>query len=802
MKIIIPVISSFLIFLSCCSTPEKQTGNYLYQQISSLESIEGKPQYLASPFVTAGDRVYIVGYQDGSFPDLGWHIAGEMGGIWDHPIKLMDGFKASLSVKGNDDDYCLNKADRFINYPLANMHHFTVGNEQLEIERYQFVPDGVEGAIIEFRFINKGEKDKKIEFSFTGMTDLRPTWLGERTNMIDGEDEISFDEKLSAVIAKDKNNPWFVAFGSSLKADKFPGREIRCDTLKRNGLGKNGTLMFSFKLKENEEKVIPVFIAGSYLSEESLKTTYNMLLNEGSSLVSRKIERYLRTDNTAHLNIPDKNIGQMYKWLRYNTDWLVRNVPEQGIGLTAGLPDYPWWFGADSYYSLQGVLATGGHELARNTIILLHNISERTNGNGRIIHEVSTNGSVYNPGNVNETAQFISLLHIYFGWTGDTELIRQLFPDVKKGIKWLTEEQDPDKNGYPNGNGMMEIRGLNTEMIDVAVYTQQALSGAAVMAEAVGEDSIARVYQKQADVLKLKINMDWWNKAAGSFGDFRGTVAEAKPILEAALIRADTMQKPWAVAELKETEKQIRKYSSGQRFPFVIYHNWVVNTPLETGIADPEKGVAALQTARRYENPFGVFVTGIDKTEEPDSVVLQMRKKIFSYTGAVMTIPTGVQAVAAANYGNPEDALRYISMLSRSFSYALPGSMYEVSPDFGMMVQAWNCYGVEVPLISHFFGIKPKAYEKSVYIAPRMPSNWKDASIDNVRVGNNSFSLAISQKSDHKEYLISQSQPLWNVFVDVKGAKKVFVDNLEKDMKSIEESMLKLSGSKILVQIY
>ena len=83
-----------------------------------------------------------------------------------------------------------------------------------------------------------------------------------------------------------------------------------------------------------------------------------------------------------------------------------------------------------------------------------------------------------------------------------------------------------------------------------------------------------------------------------------------------------------------------------------------------------------------------------------------------------------------------------------------------------------------------------------------MPSNWKDASIDNVRVGNNSFSLAISLKSDHKEYMISQTQPLWNVFVDVKGAKKVFVDNMEKDMKSIEESMLKLSGSKILVQIY
>ena len=41
----------------------------------------------------------MVGHQDGSFPELGWHIAGEMGGIWDHPIKLMDGFDADEAKK-------------------------------------------------------------------------------------------------------------------------------------------------------------------------------------------------------------------------------------------------------------------------------------------------------------------------------------------------------------------------------------------------------------------------------------------------------------------------------------------------------------------------------------------------------------------------------------------------------------------------------------------------------------------------------------------------------------------------------
>ena len=319
---------------------------------------------------------------------------------------------------------------------------------------------------------------------------------------------------------------------------------------------------------------------------------------------------------------------------------------------------------------------------------------------------------------------------------------------------------------------------------------------------AMGEEKLASDYQKLASNLKVKLNKEWWNDTVKSFGDFRGTVAEAKPILKGAIIRADTLKKPWVVAELKETEKQLGRYPAKQQIPFVIYRNWVVNTPLETDVADLNKGKAALETAKEYENPYGVYVTGIDRSDEPDSTVLNSSKKIFSYTGAVMTIPTGVEAVAAANYGKPEDVLRYVTMLHRSFSYALPGSMYEVSPDFGMMVQAWNNYGVDVPVISYFFGIKPKAYEKSIFISPNMPSEWKDASIDNVRIGRNLFSLAVSRKNDHKEYIIRQTLPDWTVIVDIKDSKRIIVNNRETDLKKTDGNRLMLKGEKNDVLIY
>ena len=41
--------------------------------------------------VAAGERAYSVGFEDGRFYANGWHISGEMGGVWAPPLKLVDG---------------------------------------------------------------------------------------------------------------------------------------------------------------------------------------------------------------------------------------------------------------------------------------------------------------------------------------------------------------------------------------------------------------------------------------------------------------------------------------------------------------------------------------------------------------------------------------------------------------------------------------------------------------------------------------------------------------------------------------
>jgi hypothetical protein len=606
----IPILFLFLLLFSC-----KETISPLSGKLVDLQGIEGNEEYLSSPFFAAGDRVYMVGHQDGSFPDLGWHVEGEMGGIWNHPIKLMDGFTAAVLLENQQ--YCLDNANLFINYPIGNKHLFFNTIPGIEVERFQFVPDGKEGLIIDFTFRNVDNKTLNFDFEFTGHTDLMPVWLGERANMVDHEDILEFDASRQAWRGKDQGNEWYVLFGANSKPKAYDKESSTYCNYDPRGKGSTGKLLYGLKLNPGSSQTLRFFIAGSYKKKQELEKTFDLLRANAEHYLDDKIQHYQQISGKSKLTIEDKKLEQAFEWVKYNTEWLVREVPEFGRGLGAGMPDYPWWFGVDNEYTLKGAIATGRKDLVYNTIELIHKLSE-SNGNGRIIHEVSTNGVVFNPGNINETPQFASLIWWVFQWTGDKEFLARYYPTIKKGLKWLMEENDEDGNLFPDGYGMMEIHGLESEMIDVATYTQRAFDDASKMAAFMGEEEQAKEYRAVADKLAQKINEEFWVEAFNSFADFIGTTSQALHLIDAAIVRADTLKKPWAVEELLSTKKRISKYPKDKKQGFVIFHNWVVNTPMEMGIADKEKAIRALDKGSRFVNPFGVFVTGIDRDESAE----------------------------------------------------------------------------------------------------------------------------------------------------------------------------------------
>lgn len=742
----------FALLITACTT---KTPKPISGLLEDVPSINGKSAYLGSPYVTAGDRAYMVGHQDGSFPPLGWHIKGEMGGIWNHPIKLMDGFDTELTLGNNT--LSLAKANSFVNFPFANKHHFEFPENEIIVERQQFVPDGAQGVFVQFVIKNTGQRTQKGKFRFTGHTDLRPTWLGERTQMVDGQDQGTYQD--GKWIVKDAENPWFNIFGSDQMPETFLSDETEVE---KNG--QSNTLIYPIEIDGGSTQILNFVLAGSYTSLEDAQRSYADIHKNYFGMAEKKKLRYEQLAQQSKLTLPDKQLQQTFEWLKYNCDWLVRTVPEIGTGIGAGIPDYPWWFGVDSEYALKGYMAIGQEDVVEKTIKLLDSVSMAINGNGRILHEMSTNGAVFNEGNINETPQFASLIWEIYTWNGDKEFLKKYFPTVQKGLKWLLDENDSDQNLFPDGFGMMEIHGLDSEMIDVASYTQQAFEDASRMATELGKTTLAEQYAELAEKLAKKINDEFWSEEFGSYADFIGTDEQAIHLIDDAIIRADTLNKPWAVEELKATKQQILDNPSEKPRPFVLHHNWVVNTPMEMGLADSVKAITALDNAKKFTNPFGVFVTGIDRDESAGQDFGSFKgSKVFSYTGAVMTLPTGVQAISENNYGRPDEALDYLKRMTRTFSYALPGSMYEVSPDYGMMAQAWNIYAFAIPIVKQFFGITPMAHEKTVVIEPQMPKEWDKASLESVTVGDNEISIWYENKNGKLQIKVQQSNPGWQI---------------------------------------
>jgi glycogen debranching enzyme len=355
--------------------------------------------------------------------------------------------------------------------------------------------------------------------------------------------------------------------------------------------GKPATLSFVF--------------AGSASGETEALRAYRQVAASRASLLDRKQQRMAALLRRARITVPDARLQQVYDWVRVDMDWLVRDVPGIGRGLSAGYPEYPWWFGTETY-SLQALIATGDFTLPKETLRLLRRWSDSTNRNGRIVHEVTTAGAISNPGNSQETAQWVMTVGKLVQWSGDLALAREMYPAMKRGLEWLLGEMDPDANMFPGGYGIMEVLGLNAELIDVAVYTQQALEAAARVGRQLGDTGTAARYESQAREMKTRINERFWVEEEGSYADFFGTRAQAVSASEGArkqlglkgedkltarerALMADYVRLGRAFAAMPDTTRG-----------WLTNKNWVIATPLETGIAPRACALGALDRICRW----------------------------------------------------------------------------------------------------------------------------------------------------------------------------------------------------------
>lgn len=787
-KLLVSIACTLLLF-SCAGEKEKSVFT-LNEELKNTVNIKGQKNNGDYLYVTAGNMLYSIGNQYGNFPEIGFHVPGEMGGIWQHPIKLLDGFKLFV----NDSE--LGNCSQFTAYPFANQFEY-LSNQDISVVRTDFVPDSLSVLVVEYLIQNNTSDTKKVDLSLEVYSDLSPVWLGERSGMIDSQDTLLGVQDNNTIIIKDSLNKWFAGISSETDSIIIAGSE--------NSILKGQGISVRLKIPEqdleaDEKKVVRFYISGSMKNTTEVDQNLKIAKENIKSLFAEKKQRYAEIDRRAQITIPDTLLMQAYQWGKYNTDWLVRDIPGMGQGLNAGLPDYPWFFSNDQSSAFSALVGTIEPELFYNSWNMLLCISNEYNNNsGRIVHEVSTNGQVYDKGRMEESQEFINAAWKVFQWTGDKDFLKTYYEHGKKVWIFL-QEHDTDNNLYVEGYGGVEIEGLDDEMLDVAYHTQTFLQSMSEMALIFDDLVLSKEYADKADILKKKINEDWWNASENRYYDFISSKSKALQLIDMALEkRVSDERNRWAKEKLTDLKAKIKSGEYNEK-GYSVYYNPSTGV-LTSDVADKEKAVKYLESVSFFTNKYGLYISGIarpdDITLEEGSVAHRLEGE-FNYHQAIMVGATSSLAIAECKYRGADYAMNYIGKILNNFSFATPGTTYEVSPDYGMFVQAWNVAGINIPLIQYFFGVTPMAYTKEITIKPDMPSAWDYAKLERLLVGNNELSVDFKKSDNKRVYTVENSQKNWTInFRLPEGVNSAMVNGKEANIRS---GIISLSGIKNTIE--
>src|SRR5271165_392420 len=760
---------TMLIASSLLSAPGTRAGQIPWNR-SPLER-QTSENLFEKRYVAAGDRAYVVGVQDGSVAPngIGWHIKGQMGGVWAHPIKLLDHFQFYLN------DNLLPPATTFVSgtgYVRLELP-LTQG---IEISETQFAPDGLPVVLVgvKLRSLSPGTTSAKLAIVAQSELIAAYPWSGTTptSESLHEQDKVSYDPEMGALEFTEPEKPWHALVSAGIdQEDRGTGFEfLEAKDLGPTGPNKgvSGSLTYQVTLRGQSSTTVWFAIAGSNVAKSEAWWALRLGLAFPEALLRRKIFERQEVLSQAQIHVPDPSIQAAFDWGKLNLadmrrtvrDVMVRDTQEGTVypdpiakipvlsGFGAGYPDYPWFFGTDGAYSVFPLAAIGQWDEAKDHLNTIRRVSQKVNGDtGKVLHEIVTDGSIYfgdnaQNGDVNETAEFATAVATLWRWSGDNSVRDDNYDFIYTGLHYITTKlvtANLNLDGWPEGAGMVESTGMGAIKLDVAVYTIRALNDLAEMADSKGDTGTRDWAANKAIALTNKFVQDWWIPSQGLFAD------------SLALNQKVPTDPPAALGTLPITQLE------------QLY--WINATPMETGIASVPDAKIAFPTLESPDPPTSPTLPAFTGT----TGFYQQGQLLPGIKGnrQASALNTGVMAVAAANYGRMDESLKYVTFVADELDVEQPGALPETfdSPDspyfpsFGgsMVMQAWSSYGIHWPLVDLFLGIKPNAPARYLSVVPDLPSSWPELSIDELRVG--SCEISVSAQHSGKSYVTTVATP-------------------------------------------
>ncbi|WP_460968697.1 glucosidase family protein [Pedococcus soli] len=744
--------------------------------------------------VSAGTRAYSIGFEDGRFYANGWHITGEMGGVWTPPLKLVDGVWFGLDGQWVGQATKFTSGRGYTRYDLPD----TAG---LQVRRTDFVPDGVRGALFGLTVTNPGAAR-----STTLSVDAHSELMGQYPWGFDGvtpnasdnlPDKGSYDGK-NLVFTDDGALPgapthhYAALVGTAVTpttgqvGDQFHGAQAghRCTGTEPGapadpkpsacddgpfGRGTGGRLTYSLKLPAGGSTTVWLAVAGSDQGLATARGELAKALTDPAAALAKKQASRAALSQMTQLSLPgDPLVQDAVEWGKQNIADLTQNATNLQVRWTnqgkqfpapagtvpkatwigAGFPDYPWIFGTDAEYTAFASVSVGQFEAIKGHLRALRDISDLLNKrSGVVTHEVVSDGSIWfgqdsrstNPDgttaynfNTDETVKFPSTVALLWRWTGDNAFRDEMYDFSVRNLKYVTNQLDADHDGWPEGLGNVERGGMGPEKLDNTVYYIRGLYDLADLAKSRHDGTTYAWASKLARRIHDRFDTTWWYAAASQYADSLVDPGDQQ-----------SFQKHWIGQTPMEAELTVNGRTVAGLAPYA--HGTAALAGREN---DCYSGTAPLSTGL-FHTACGGGANGLGE------------KIVFGLT-------TSIQSIGEGNYG------RLGAGQQQRYTHALadpmfaepatggtpdeqPGAMPEIfpSPDQGanidrcwtcrsMFMQAWGNYGTAWAVVHQWLGVQPDLGSGRLVVVPQVPTGQPSASVKHLRLGGGFADVAAS----------------------------------------------------------
>jgi hypothetical protein len=798
-------------------TPELSTGSQLADRRSLF----------------VGDRFWGMGAQDGSYPATGFHTRGEMGGFWTPPIKLLDGiwFKAG--------DQWLTSSRHTSGWGYQRMDLGT--HDGVRITRTDFAPDGLRAGLVGLRL--DARRPTTVNLAVDAHSELMSSYpWGETTpsqtdfNLQDSASvtggSLVFREQGTPPVANAEPHDYAAVVGSRLtptgsqlgpghrgpqgevicpaSGPDSPPQPERCDDT-AYGKGTGGQLRYAVRVPRGG-RTVWFAIAGSDEGLGEAQAEHGRALADPTRLLRAKVAARRAVSRNTRVSLPgDRLLQRSIEWSKQNLADSVQESRDLEVRVTnagknypapdgtlprarwygAGFPDYPWLFATDGEYTGFAAVTSGQFDVIKDHLRALREVSLLANGpSGKVVHEVTPEGSVYfganeDEGNTDETAKFPSIVALVWRWTGDDAFRDEMYDFTKRNLEYIFEELDSDGDGWPEGNGNVERPGMGEEKLDNAVYTIRGLRDLADLAASKGDTATRTWATDKAEDLEARFDAEWW------FGP-------------SAQQYADSLEGP-------ENTR-------------VFQRHWIGVTPAEVELrrpGRPDGPLAPLDHAHAlvekreepcYTGTFGLFHTGSGRTAPTDDTEGPSCDDAVSEVPAersVFTLNTSIMAAAEAALGRmAADQLRHYTtgnartQLDPSV-WELPGAMPEIapSPDFSsnmdklftersMVLQAWGAYGILWPVVHYQLGVSPDLGRNRLGVVPQVPDDQRRVSGRQVRLGPGAVDVEATRAPRRLRTVVRQSGR-WHLTIGAVVPRGAEVASVRVDGRKAEHEVVR-----------